>query len=101
MAENDRLSRAPILIEDLRAVARGDRGHALPPLVRALTPMRPRSQRNESLVVRSGRPAHIRRDGTTELAARAVYAASSGAPLRYGLDGHEEPDQPRQCARFR
>src|SRR5438552_2159492 len=50
MAENDRLARAPILVEDLRAIGRGDRAHALlPPLVWALTPKRPSRQRNPSL----------------------------------------------------
>src|SRR4051812_7167920 len=32
MAENDWLPRAPVLVEDLRAVGGGNRGHALSPL---------------------------------------------------------------------
>src|SRR3954447_23777041 len=32
MAEDDRFARAPVLVEDLRAVGRGYRGHALSPL---------------------------------------------------------------------
>src|SRR3954447_4469557 len=36
MAEHDRLARAPILVKDFRAIGRGNRAHALPPLVRAL-----------------------------------------------------------------
>jgi hypothetical protein len=38
MAEDDRLARAPVLVEDLCAIGRGNRAHALPPLVRALRP---------------------------------------------------------------
>src|SRR3954452_14270632 len=34
MAEDDRRARAPVLVEDLRAIGGGDRAHALPPLVR-------------------------------------------------------------------
>src|SRR5438093_5791239 len=73
MAENDRLARAPVLVEDLRFVGRGDRGHALPPLVRALTPMRPQWQRNEcSCCAPAARlPSSHRRDGMTEVAASA------------------------------
>src|SRR4051794_7751725 len=32
MAEDDRFARTPVLVEDLRAVARRDRRHALPPV---------------------------------------------------------------------
>ena len=42
MAENDRLPRAPILEEDLRAFGRGDRAHALPPPLLALRQRRAR-----------------------------------------------------------
>jgi len=34
VAEDDRRARAPVLVEDVRAVGRGDRAHALPPLIR-------------------------------------------------------------------
>jgi len=33
VAEDNRLARAPVLVEDLDAVGRGDRAHALPPSV--------------------------------------------------------------------
>src|SRR2546423_247899 len=39
MTEDDRLARAPILVEDLRAIRCGDRAHArLPPLIWTLAP---------------------------------------------------------------
>jgi hypothetical protein len=41
MTEDDWLTRAPILVEDLRAIGRGDRAHArLPPLIWMLAPTR-------------------------------------------------------------
>src|SRR5436190_6988647 len=60
VAENDRLARAPVLEEDLRAIGRGDRAHALlPPLVWALTPKRASSQPSPPLASRRT-PAPIR-----------------------------------------
>src|SRR6185295_11094750 len=38
MAEHDRIAGAPVLVEDLRPVVRGDRGHALPPELFRLMP---------------------------------------------------------------
>ena len=38
VAEDNRLARAPVLVEDLRAIGRRDRAHALPPLALALPP---------------------------------------------------------------
>src|SRR6185312_12491329 len=36
VAEDDRLARAPVLVEDLRPIGRRDGTHGLPPLVSAL-----------------------------------------------------------------
>src|ERR1700704_1005524 len=97
MAENDRLARAPVLEEDLRAIGRGDRAHALlPPLVRALTPKRTSSQPNPPLAShRTPAPIRIQRDtgvstnagrGTTltraSLVATSRFAQLSGRHAR-------------------
>src|SRR6202022_923972 len=47
VAENNRLARTPVLVEDLRAIGRSDRAHVLlPPLVWPLTPKPANWQRN-------------------------------------------------------
>src|ERR1022692_88715 len=55
VTKDNRLARAPVLVEDLRSVGRRDRAHALPPVVWALTPKRPHEQANQLPV---GTPGH-------------------------------------------
>ena len=57
VTEDDRLARAPVLVEDLRVIGRRDRAHALPPLVWALPPKRPHGQANQLSVSTPGHPA--------------------------------------------
>jgi hypothetical protein len=45
MAEDDRFARTPVLVEDLRPVARRDRRHALPPVSAQLLHVRASSPR--------------------------------------------------------
>ena len=70
VAEDNRLARAPVLVEDLRAIGRRDRAHEPPPLVWAWMPERPPGRlpnfpcRHSRSRGKRGRPSRFRRGGT-------------------------------------
>src|SRR5690348_5571466 len=57
MAEDNRLARAPVLVEDLRAIGRRNRTHALPPLVWLLPVKAHHWQRNHRVISTPDPPA--------------------------------------------
>src|SRR4051812_3187069 len=77
MAEDDRFPRTPVLVEDLRPVARRDRRHALPPELVRLLHVRASSPRGVGTASRLADCARTARD---ELNGRAPLSAGAWRP---------------------